>query len=581
MKRPLPGEGNKPVMKISSPHTSPSALPHGENEEAFRVVFNSTYDSILLHTPDGSVFDANDTFLQMYGICRDDISKITIAAISSPQMPMDLAREIWARVLAGEPQLFEWKARRLDNGLEFDVEVFLRRIHLNGKNVILANVRDVSLRKQIDAELREQTHLAHLRADATLALQQPAEVGGLLKKLAALLVERFDAAFARVWTLDLGGQVLELQASAGMYTHLNGPHGRVPVGQLKIGRIAQERRSVMTNRVVGDPQVPEQAWARREGMVAFAGVPLISEGQLLGVMALFARHPLSPAAVETFEAIGGALAQALGRKKAEAALEAARLELARANLELEVKVQERTAKLQETIAELEHFSYTITHDMRAPLRAMQGLGGFLVTECENCQEPARREYIRRIAAAAERMDKLITDALQYGKTLHDPFCLEPIDVEALLRGILESYPDFEPLHRSAVIAGHLPMLLGNQAGLTQCFSNLLSNAIKFSKPGHPPQLRIWAEQRGEFKRLWFEDQGIGIPKEYQDRIWTMFQKLDRNTDGTGIGLALVRKSVQRMGGNAGVESEPGQGSRFWIELKAAEGAVERAPAPQT
>ncbi len=576
LKSPLPkGEEDLRLGSSYCPNTD------AESAEAFREVFNSTYDSILLHTPEGVVFDANDTFLRMYGVSRANVSRITIEAISSPSMSMHAARDIWARVLAGEPQLFEWKARRLDNGAEFDVEVFLRRIRFNGQDVILANVRDLTLRKQIEEELREQRDLAHLRADATLALQGQAELGPLLNSLAGLVVERFDAAFARVWTLDASGQVLELQASAGMYTHLDGRHSRVRVGELKIGRIALQRRSIVANQVVGDPQIAEQEWARRERLVAFAGVPLISEGRLLGVMALFARHVLSPAAVETFEAIGGALAQALGRKKAEAALEAARQDLARANAELEAKVQERTAKLQETIAELEHFSYTITHDMRAPLRAMQGLGGFLVSECEKCDEPARKEYIRRIAKAAERMDKLITDALQYGKTLHDPFGLEPVDVDALLHGILESYPNFEPLNRSIDMSGHLPMLLGNQAALTQCFSNLISNAIKFAKPGEKPHLRVWAEPRGKFWRLWFEDKGIGIPKRYQDRIWTMFQKLDRDTEGTGIGLALVRKVVKRMGGEVGVESELGQGSRFWIELKAAQGAVERAATPQT
>ncbi len=586
MKRPQTKRGNKPGVEPEASHPQFAELADQDSAEAFRVVFNSTYDSILLHTPDGKLFDANDTFLRMYGVRREDIPKVTIEAISSPSMSMDLAHEIWLQVLAGEPQLFEWKARRLDNASEFDVEVFLRRIRLKGADVILANVRDLTVRKQVEAELREQMHLAQLRADATQALQQPAGLGHLLQNLAGLLVERFDAAFARVWTLDAAGQVLELQASAGMYTHLNGPHSRVPVGQLKIGRIALERRPLVTNQVIGDPHIPNQDWAQREGLVAFAGLPLISEGRLLGVIALFARHALSPAAVETFNAVGGALAQALGRKQAEAALEAARRALAEANADLEAKVQERTAKLQETIAELEHFSYTITHDMRAPLRAMQGLGGFLVDECQNCQESARREYIRRIAAAAERMDKLITDALQYGKSLHEPFGLAAVDAHAVLHGILESYPDFQAPHCSVKISGRLPRIIGNEAGLTQCFSNFLSNAVKFHKPGMKPEIRVWAEPRGEFTRLCFEDQGIGIPRQYQHRIWTMFQKLDRATEGTGIGLALVRKVVERMRGRTGVESEPGVGSRFWVELRTSEEArvepVEPCPfSPET
>jgi signal transduction histidine kinase len=305
------------------------------------------------------------------------------------------------------------------------------------------------------------------------------------------------------------------------------------------------------------------------------------------------------------------------RTQAEAALRAARLDLAQANAELEQKVRDRTTKLQETVAELEHFSYTITHDMRAPLRAMYSLGGVLLEECSECLHPTRQEYIRHIVDAAERMDKLITDALQYSGVVRQHFEPEPVDADALLRGILESYPEFQPPHANIHIDTRLPVVLGNQAGLTQCFSNLLANAVKFVHPGQTPEVRVWAEsvrspnskaqgQQAEesavrrarrntehdpapstlnlqpstfnpLVRIWFEDKGIGIEEQYHDKIWQMFQQLDKSYEGTGIGLALVRKVVDRLGGKVGVESEPGHGSRFWIELKPANGQPRPKP----
>ena len=186
-------------------------------------------------------------------------------------------------------------------------------------------------------------------------------------------------------------------------------------------------------------------------------------------------------------------AEIIERTQAEAALRAARLELAQANAALEQKVRDRTAKLQETVAELEHFSYTITHDMRAPLRAMYSLGGVLLEECSACLEPTRLEYIRQIVDAADRMDKLITDALQYSGVVRQHFEPEPVDADALLRGMLKSYPEFQPPHANIRIDSHLPVVLGNQAGLTQCFSNLLANAVKFVHPGQIPEVRVWAE----------------------------------------------------------------------------------------
>jgi PAS domain S-box-containing protein len=295
----------------------------------------------------------------------------------------------------------------------------------------------------------------------------------------------------------------------------------------------------------------------------------------------------------------------------------AREALARSREELERLVRERTAKLQEMVAELELFSYTITHDMRTPLRAMRGFADLLLEECGACLHGEQREYLRRIAESADRMDQLITDALQYSLIVRGTFHLEPVDADALARGILASYPQFQPPHARVHIANPLPVVLGNKAGLTQCFSNLLSNAVKFVSPGQVPEVLVWSEAapeepaagrgaeaqaagnplagwhipgrlsatthsngRQQAVRIWFEDRGIGIHEDYHDRIWVMFQRLNKSYEGTGIGLALVRKAVERMGGRVGLESQPGRGSRFWVELQRADTEPQPSPMQQ-
>ena len=159
--------------------------------------------------------------------------------------------------------------------------------------------------------------LSALNSDIAVALIKGDTLGETLQHCAEALVRNLDAAFARVWTLDDSRSVLELQASAGMYTHLDGAHARVPVGKFKIGLIAEERRPHLTNSVVGDPRVGDQEWAAREGMVSFAGYPLVVEDRLVGVMAMFARRPLNDEVLRAMEAVAHGIAVGIRRKQTE------------------------------------------------------------------------------------------------------------------------------------------------------------------------------------------------------------------------------------------------------------------------
>ena len=283
----------------------------------------------------------------------------------------------------------------------------------------------------------------------------------------------------------------------------------------------------------------------------------------------------------------GVLNDITGRKRLEA-------ELQNQAASLERVVQERTARLAETVAELEHFSYTITHDMRAPLRAMRGFASMLLEPSgRDLDEATRSDLLRRIAESALRMDMLITGALDYSLVIRSELPLKKIEPTAVLRGIVDSYPQFHSPKAEIEIQPDMPPVLANEAALTQCFSNLLGNAAKFVPPGVTPVIQVWAELRGPDTagaglpadpaaghqaadrpdgltrrvRIWVKDNGIGIAPEHRERIWLMFQRLSKNYEGTGIGLALVLKVVERMGGEVGVESEPGRGSRFWVELR--------------
>ena len=260
------------------------------------------------------------------------------------------------------------------------------------------------------------------------------------------------------------------------------------------------------------------------------------------------------------------LTMAAARKDHENALRTARDELARHAAALERVVEERTRRLSETVAELETFSYSIAHDMRAPLRSMRGFSRILLEEHAAGLDEEARGFLRRIGSSAERMDQLIQDVLTFSRISSSEMALTSVDTDQLVRALIDTYPNLQTGQASLLIAGTLPVVLGNEAALTQTFSNLLDNAVKFRRPNASAVVEISAQVRDGRARISIRDHGIGIAPDHHDKIFQIFQQLSREYEGTGIGLAIVKKSVERMGGAVGLDSAAGAGATFWVEF---------------
>jgi signal transduction histidine kinase len=200
---------------------------------------------------------------------------------------------------------------------------------------------------------------------------------------------------------------------------------------------------------------------------------------------------------------------------------------------------------------------------------MQSFAQILVDEYASKLDEQGVHYLRQIMRSAVRLDQLIRDVLSYTRMLHSPLPMEPVDLDRLVRDIVETFPNGQPIKPEVQIKGTLPKVMGNEALLGQCVSNLLSNGAKFVSPGTTPRLEISAEVMEESMiRLWFKDNGIGIAPKNHERIFRLFERIHPATEyeATGIGLSIVRKAVERMGAQVGFESEVGKGSYFWIQL---------------
>ncbi len=257
-------------------------------------------------------------------------------------------------------------------------------------------------------------------------------------------------------------------------------------------------------------------------------------------------------------------------RRAYAELADARAALRRHADNLENEVRLRTARLEEVNAELEAFTYSASHDLRVPLHHIHGFSEAILEDPATRLSPDSQANMRLIVAATARMDTLVIDLLAYSRMSRGEFSIAPTSIdEVLMEVLLHLRASIQSRDAEVRVERPLPVVPADRVGLHQVLANLVANALKFVAPGQKPLVTIRAEQRGARVRLWVEDRGIGIDPRHHAAIFKMFHRLHGNRDyeGTGIGLSLVKKAMARMGGECGVESSPGQGSRFWLEFQ--------------
>jgi len=339
-------------------------------------------------------------------------------------------------------------------------------------------------------------------------------------------------------------------------SELNGPY----LDELRAGKnaVAQDLRAQQD-------LPPYFRRLREEGVRSIGMVPLVCRGELLGSLNLSFDRVGGPS-TEDFE-LGREVADVIALAVLQAQL---RTELEKQAAELERRVIERTRELSEVNVELEGYVRSVSHDLRAPLRAVHGFGNMLLEETGHKLGKKEREYVERIVSASGRMVALVRDLLDYSRLGREDVRVRPID----LLHVVEEAQDLlqtELDDRRAKVEIQTPLLpvVGHHSSLVQTVVNLLSNAAKFVAIGVEPRIRVRTEAAaGDRVRFWVEDNGIGIPSADQERMFRMFERLNVASQypGTGIGLAIVRRAVERMGGTMGVVSKPGEGSRFWIEL---------------
>jgi len=508
------------------------------SEENYRLLVETAPDAVISIDEHGAILFANPATMRIFGYDPTELIGKPLT-ILMPEFLRKLHEKGFSRYLATGQRHIDWQGTELtalrNNGLQFPVEISFGEVSRDGHKVFTGFIRDISERKQAEDMRAAHARQIAVRADVSMAFGKEESLKIILRECSEAIVRHLDAAFARIWTLSDDGKMLELQASAGMYTHLDGPHSHIPMGQFKIGVIAQERKPHLTNDVLNDPRISNREWAEKEGMASFAGYPLSVGDRTIGVLAMFSRKQLTPDTTETLASGADLIAQGIERKRAQEALQMTQAELARVS---------RLTTMGELAA-------SIAHEVNQPLTAVANNSNacLRLLAADNLKPEVLHRALEEIVADGNRASAVVARIRGFIKK--EPAEKNRLDINDVIQEVLtladrELYENRVLLERQLTKA--LPMVLADRVQMQQVLLNLVMNGIEAMNAviDRPRSLRVESrvDESGDVL-VAVRDSGTGLGSE-ADRIFTPFFTTKAN--GTGMGLSISRSLVESHGG---------------------------------
>jgi PAS domain S-box-containing protein len=508
------------------------------SEENYRLVVETAPDAVISIDERGAILFANPATARIFGHDPTELIGKPLTTLM-PEFLRKLHEKGFSRYLATGQRHINWQGTELTalrkNGQEFPVEISFGELSRDRHKVFTGFIRDISERKQTEEMRAAHARQIAVRADVSMAFGKDEGLKAILGECSEAIVRHLDAAFARIWTLSDDRKMLELQASAGIYTHLDGPHSHIPMGEFKIGMIAQERKPHLTNDVLNDPRISNRAWAEKEGMASFAGYPLSVGDRTIGVLAMFSRKQLTPDTTETLASGADLIAQGIERKRAQEALQMTQAELARVS---------RLTTMGELAA-------SIAHEVNQPLTAVTNNSNacLRLLAADNLKPEVLRRALEEIVADGNRASAIVTRIRGFIKK--EPAEKNRVDINDVIQEVLaladrELYENRVRLERQLTKA--LPLVLADRVQMQQVLLNLIMNGIEAMIAVTNEPRSLWVESRVDESGdilVAVRDSGTGLGSG-ADRIFTPF--FTTKASGMGMGLSISRSLVENHGG---------------------------------
>ncbi len=530
-----------------------------QDKGQYFAYFEGNSDGILVHDDQGNLIDVNIQACRVLGYTKEELLRMNIAEL---EVGLDLitTQKEWAIFLRENSLILQRDYRKKD-GTTFPVEINYRSFDKDDGIFFECAVRDVTERNLLRIRERNRAHILELLAGDT-------DISDIMLSIVRSIEEEDETSICTILIYDKETNTLGGGVGPGMPDFYNKAIDGILVGDGigSCGTAAFTKKLTIVDDIGTHPY-----WAAFKELAFKAGVqscwsqPILSgKGDMVGTFAIYHREPRTPKEIDLERIANGA-------KFAKLAIENRRNrdEILAHKEHLEKTVAERTEALVHANEELEAFSYSVSHDLRAPLRAIAGFSNIMLEDYGDKLDDEGQKTLNTIVQNALRMGMLIDDILSFSKLSRAEKINSALDMKAMFRGVFDELVRQEPKGHMVVFElGDLAPAVGDQAMITQVVTNFISNALKYSRNTLETRIVVSSETKDGSTTYSVKDNGAGFDEKYRNKLFKIFSRLhnDRDFEGTGIGLSIVKKVIERHGGVVNAEGVLGEGATFSFSL---------------